>query len=85
LAAPFSIQSEKQLLRPRCDAWVFKPLQIEIIARQKDAPAFEPQKLAWVDGPANRDRNPREQGTSEDRAKGGRETGPRQAVTGRCG
>jgi hypothetical protein len=31
------------MLRERCDARVFKPLLIEIIARQKVAPAFEPQ------------------------------------------
>ena len=45
--APFSISSvRKQLLRQRCDARGFKPLQIEIIAKQKVAPAFEPQKVS---------------------------------------
>ena len=34
------------MLRWRCDAWVFKPLLIEIIARRKVAPAFEPQKVS---------------------------------------
>jgi hypothetical protein len=33
------------LLRPRCDARGFKPMPIEILAKQKVAPAFEPQKL----------------------------------------
>jgi hypothetical protein len=37
-------------LRQRCDARGFKPLRIEIIAKQKVAPAFEPQKLSSVDG-----------------------------------
>ena len=46
--APFSISSVRQLLRRRCDARVFKPLLIEIIARQKVAPAFEPQKFSSV-------------------------------------
>jgi hypothetical protein len=49
---PFSIPSVRQLLRRRCDAQVFKPLPIEIIAKRKVAPAFEPQKLSSVDGPA---------------------------------
>jgi hypothetical protein len=39
------------MLRRRCDVRGFKSLPIEIIARQKVAPAFEPQKLSWVDGP----------------------------------
>ena len=44
---PFSISSVgRQLLRQRCDAPGFQPLPIEIIARQKVAPAFEPQKLS---------------------------------------
>jgi hypothetical protein len=40
--APFSISTVRQLLRQRCDARGFTPLLIEIIARQKVAPAFEP-------------------------------------------
>jgi hypothetical protein len=49
------------VLRQRCDARRFKKSPIEIIARQKVAPAFEPQKLSrafepqklsWVEGPA---------------------------------
>ena len=51
--APFSIQSEKQLLRQRCDARGFKPLPIEIIARRKVAPAFEPQKASGRGAPAS--------------------------------
>jgi hypothetical protein len=47
---PFQ-RDRKQLLRPCCDARGFKPLLIEIIARQKVAPAFEPQKWSPVDGP----------------------------------
>jgi hypothetical protein len=35
--------SENQLLQRRCDARLFKPLPIEIVARQKVASAFEPQ------------------------------------------
>ena len=38
------------MLRRRCDARVLRPLPIEIIARQKVAPAFEPQKLPRMDG-----------------------------------
>jgi hypothetical protein len=41
---PFSI-TVRQLLRQGCDARVFKPLLLEIAARQKAAPAFEPQKI----------------------------------------
>jgi hypothetical protein len=37
-------------LRQRCDARGFKRLPIEIIARGKVAPAFEPWKLSWADG-----------------------------------
>jgi hypothetical protein len=38
------------MLRWRCDARVFKPLLIEIIARQKGAPAFEPPNRGrWMD------------------------------------
>jgi hypothetical protein len=48
--APFSISSVRQLLRPRCDARLLKPLPIEIIARQKVSPAFEPIKFGWMDG-----------------------------------
>jgi hypothetical protein len=33
------------MLRWRCDARVFRPLLIEIIARQKVASAFEAQKV----------------------------------------
>ena len=39
------------MLRWRCDARVFKPLLIEIIARQKVTPAFEPQKVSGRTGP----------------------------------
>jgi hypothetical protein len=45
-AAPFSISTVRQLLRQRCDARGFTPLPIEIIARQKVSPAFEPQKVS---------------------------------------
>jgi hypothetical protein len=42
---PFSISGVgKQLLRQGCDARGFKPLPIEIIARRRVAPTFEPQK-----------------------------------------
>ena len=51
--APFSISSVRQLLRQRCDARGFKPLPIEIIARQKVAPAFEPQKVSGRTAPAS--------------------------------
>jgi hypothetical protein len=40
------------MLRWRCDARVLKPLLIEIIARQKVAPAFEPQKVSGRGAPA---------------------------------
>jgi hypothetical protein len=40
------------MLRWRCDARVFKPLLIEIIARQKVAPAVEAQKGEQKDGPS---------------------------------
>jgi hypothetical protein len=36
--------SESNVLRQRCDARGFKSLPIEIIARRKVAPAFEPQR-----------------------------------------
>jgi hypothetical protein len=49
--APYQA-SEGNVLRQRCDARGFKPLRIEIRARRKVAPAFEPQNLSWVDGPA---------------------------------
>jgi hypothetical protein len=43
--APFFISTvRKQLLRQRCDARGFTLRPIEIIAREKVAPAFEPQK-----------------------------------------
>ena len=42
------------MLRWRCDARVFRPLPIEIIARQKVASAFEPQKGERKDGPSIR-------------------------------
>jgi hypothetical protein len=43
--APFSISSVKnRLLRQRCDARDFTPLPIEILARRKVTPAFEPQR-----------------------------------------
>jgi hypothetical protein len=41
----------KRMLRWRCDARVCMPLLIEILARQKVAPAFEPQKGEQKDGP----------------------------------
>ena len=41
------------MLRRRCDARGFKPLPIEIIARQKVAPAFEPQKVSGRMAPAS--------------------------------
>jgi hypothetical protein len=41
------------MLRWRCDARVFEPLLIEIIARQKVAPAFEPQKVSGRGPPAS--------------------------------
>ena len=44
--APYSISTVRQLLRQRCDARGFTPLPIEIIARRKAAPAFEPQKVS---------------------------------------
>jgi hypothetical protein len=47
--ARFPISSVRQVLRPRCDARVFKRPAIEIIARQKVAPAFEPKKIG-MDG-----------------------------------
>ena len=37
-------------LRQRCDARCFKPLRIEIIAKQKVTLAFESRKLSWADG-----------------------------------
>jgi hypothetical protein len=46
LPGPIFHSSVRQLLRQRCDAQVFKPLPIETIARQKVAPAFEPQKVS---------------------------------------
>jgi hypothetical protein len=43
LPAVFSISGVgKTMLRQRCDAGLFKPLLIEMIARQTVAPAFEP-------------------------------------------
>jgi hypothetical protein len=50
---PFSIPSVRQLLRRRCDARGFKPLPIENIARQKVAPAFEPEKACGRGAPAS--------------------------------
>jgi hypothetical protein len=52
--APFSISSVRQLLRPRCDARLLKPLPIEIIARQKVSPAFEPQNVSGRTAPGIR-------------------------------
>jgi hypothetical protein len=42
----------RTMLRWRCDAWVFKPPLIEIIARQKVVPAFEATEIevAGMDG-----------------------------------
>src|ERR1700722_20214412 len=42
VGTPFSISTVRQLLRWRCDERGFKPRPIEIIARKKVAPAFEP-------------------------------------------
>jgi hypothetical protein len=42
----------KTMLRWRCDARGFKALPIEIIARQKVAPAFVPQKASGRGTPA---------------------------------
>ncbi len=54
LPAAFSVSGVgKTMLRWRCDARVFKPLLIEIIARQKVAPAFEPQKVSRRTAPAS--------------------------------
>ena len=50
--APYQA-SEGDLLRQRCDARSFTPLRIEIIARQKVAPAFEPQKVSGRMTPAS--------------------------------
>jgi hypothetical protein len=41
------------MLRRRCDARVLRRLPIEIIARQKVAPAFEPQKASGRGPPAS--------------------------------
>src|ERR1700733_8239606 len=49
--ARFPISSVRQVLRPRCDARGFRPLPIEIIARRKVAPAFEPQKASGRGAP----------------------------------
>ena len=49
--APFSISSVRQLLRQRCDARGFEPLPIEIIAKRRVAPAFEPQKASGRTAP----------------------------------
>jgi hypothetical protein len=58
--SPIFLSSVRRLLRQRCDARGFKLLPIEIIAQRRVAPAFEPQKLSWMDGLARRDRNPHE-------------------------
>ena len=50
--APLQV-SEGNVLRQRCDARGVKPLPIEIIARQKVAPAFEPQKVSRRTAPAS--------------------------------
>jgi hypothetical protein len=47
----FHLGVGKRMLRWRCDARVCMPLLIEILARQKVAPAFEPQKGEQKDGP----------------------------------
>src|ERR1700722_17872572 len=47
--AHFSSSRKKNV---RCDARVLSPLPIEIIARQKVAPAFEPQKASGRGPPA---------------------------------
>ena len=60
--APFSISSVKnRLLRQRCDARDFTPLPIEILARRKVTPAFEPQRHRRAGSP---------------NAKRGHDTGP---------
>ena len=51
--APCSISTVRQLLRQRCDARGFNPLPIEIIAKRKVAPAFEPQKASGRGAPAS--------------------------------
>ena len=45
--------SEGNVLRQRCDARLFKPLPIEIIARRKVTPAFEPQNPSGRGTPAS--------------------------------
>ncbi len=53
LPTPFTVSRDrKQLLRQRCDVHGSSRAQIEIIARRKVAPAFEPKKLGWADGPS---------------------------------
>jgi hypothetical protein len=64
------------VLRQRCDARGFTPPPIEILARRKVAPAFEPQKLLSVDGPPRLHRNPHDEGLAKIRQIRGRETGP---------
>ena len=55
------------MLRLRCDACGFKPLTIEIIARQKVAPAFEPQKLSWRTAASGLRRAPHDEKRSQRR------------------
>jgi hypothetical protein len=73
--APYQA-SEGNVLRQRCDARGFTPPPIEILARRKVAPAFEPQKLLSVDGPPRLHRNPHDEGLAKIRQIRGRETGP---------
>ena len=68
--------SARHVLRQRCDARGFRPLPIEIIARRKVAPAFEPQKLSWLHGPAR--------AASEDKAKEVARPGPQVARARFC-
>src|ERR1700722_16626224 len=46
--------SDGGFVRHRCDARGFTPLPIEIIARQKVAPAFEPQKVSSRTAPLDK-------------------------------
>ena len=57
LPGPQLQASEGNVLRQRCDARGLKPPPIEIIARRKVAPAFEPKNWdGWMAGAAIDDR-----------------------------